>query len=498
MKKIYSLFAALALSVSAFCQDTTSNRIISITSYPAQLNFFRDTVSQLATIDIDSTSNSISGSSAGFALFTNPTQTKLYGVLDSVNNGGNRNIYELNPFTGTRKLIMHTNDYFSSLETTNTGRVFGVVGNGTSGPAVSGDIYEFNLATKTQSFVTNTANGNSGEKRALGFNPVDQKLYVFCTNFTNGGSDSIITIDINTFAKTKFVSDWGNIELDGAFYYAPDTFLLTHYDDIFSYYKISTNTVVKVKANLVANQMDATRIRMINSTANASFCAGDSLLLDAIYPGGDYQWYKNGTPISGANGDTVYAKTAGTYKLLANIGVGKAIWSEAITVTQNNLPVVTLSTPQGTIVCSGDSVLITGTSGGTLQWYKNGVAIAGANTSSYYAKTAGIYNMLKTNTNGCSDSASVGKTISISPCTGLTSYTKVSTKVYPNPFTNSLSIVSVNTKPTIEIINTFGQIVYTKQIGANETIDLSTFASGIYTLKIISDSNTESLKIIKQ
>lgn len=498
MKKIYTLLAALTLSISAFCQDTTSNRIISITSYPAQINFFRDTVSQLATIAIDSTTNGVTGNSAGFALFTNPTQTKLYGVLDTIYNGGNRNIYELNPFTGSRKLVMPTNDYFSSIETTNTGRVFGVVGNGTSGPAVSGDIYEFNLATKTQSFVTNTANGVSGEKRSLGFNPVNQKLYVFCTNFNNGGSDSIITIDINTFAKTKFVSDWGNIELDGAFYYAPDTFLFTHYNQSFSYYKISTNTVVKVKENLNNNQMDATRIRMINSTANASFCAGDSLLLDAIYPGGDYQWYKNGTPISGANGDNVYAKTAGTYKLLANLTTGTAVWSEAITISQNNLPVVNLSTPQGTIVCTGDSVLITGTSGGTIQWYKNGVAIAGANTSSYYAKTAGIYNMLKTNTNGCSDSASVGKTISISPCTGLTSYTKVSTKVYPNPFTNSLSVVTPNTKSTIEIINTIGQTVYSKQIATKETIDLSGFASGIYTLKIISDLSTESVKIIKQ
>lgn len=498
MKKIYTLFAALTLSFSAFCQDTTSNRIISITSYPAQINFFRDTVSQLATIDIDSTSNSINGNSAGFALFTNPAQTKLYGVLDTVNNGGHRNIYELNPFTGKRKLVMPTNDFFSSLETTNTGRVFGIVGNGTSGPAVSGDLYEFDLATKTQSFVTNTANGNSSEKRALGFNTANQKLYVFCTNFSNGGSDSIITIDINTFAKTKFVSDWGNIELDGAFYYAPDTFLLTHYGQSFSYYKISTNTVVKVKKNLNNNQMDATRIRMINSTANASFCAGDSLLLDAIYPGGDYQWYKNGTPISGANGDTIYANTAGTYKVLANLTTGTAIWSEVITVTQNNLPVVTLSTPQGTIVCTGDSVLITGTSGGTLQWYKNGVAISGANTSSYYAKTAGIYNMLKTNANGCSDSASVGKTISISPCTGLASYTKVSSKVYPNPFTNSLSIVSANAKSTIEIVNTFGQIIYTKQISSNETIDLTGFASGLYTLKITSNTNTESIKIIKQ
>jgi hypothetical protein len=84
-----------------------------------------------------------------------------------------------------------------------------------------------------------------------------------------------------------------------------------------------------------------------------------------------------------------------------------------ITMTINSLPVVTLS--GNNAFCTGDSTLLTGTSGGTSQWYMNGVAINGATSNTYYAAQAGLYNMTKTNLNGCSDSSAVGITVTVNP-----------------------------------------------------------------------------------
>jgi hypothetical protein len=57
--------------------------------------------------------------------------------------------------------------------------------------------------------------------------------------------------------------------------------------------------------------------------------------------------------------------------------------------------------------------MLTGTSGGTSQWYLNGSPIVGATSNTYYATAAGVYNMTKTNLNGCSDSAATSITVTV-------------------------------------------------------------------------------------
>jgi hypothetical protein len=89
-----------------------------------------------------------------------------------------------------------------------------------------------------------------------------------------------------------------------------------------------------------------------------------------------------------------------------------------VSITVNNLPVVALS--GNSTICAGDSTLLTGSSGGSSQWYLNGVAIPGATTNQYYASAAGVYNMTKTNLNGCTDSAAVGITVVVNALPAVT------------------------------------------------------------------------------
>ena len=108
-------------------------------------------------------------------------------------------------------------------------------------------------------------------------------------------------------------------------------------------------------------------------------------------------------------------------------------------------PIVSLLPATDTVFCPGDSILLTGATGGTLQWFKDGIMIPGANESTYYASEVGIYNQLKTNTSGCSDSSNVGILLTeASPedCgIGITEMDfTASVEIYPVPTTDQLNI----------------------------------------------------------
>jgi len=70
--------------------------------------------------------------------------------------------------------------------------------------------------------------------------------------------------------------------------------------------------------------------------------------------------------------------------------------------------------------------------------------------------------------------------------------------IYPNPTNDKLN-VEIQEKATLEIINTQGQIVYTKSLTEKQNnLDLSNLVSGVYTLRIKTDRGIAIRKLIKQ
>ncbi|MBI4929394.1 MAG: T9SS type A sorting domain-containing protein [Bacteroidetes bacterium] len=153
---------------------------------------------------------------------------------------------------------------------------------------------------------------------------------------------------------------------------------------------------------------------------NATACVGTSATFSVTASGDaplSYQWQKNGVDIGGATSDiysigSVVVTDAGNYRCYVTNAVGSDT-SNAASLTVNTNPVVTLSGNPD--ICTGGSTILTGSSGGTRQWYKNGQIIVGEVNTTYTATTAGIYNMIKTNVTGCSDSASTGITVIVHP-----------------------------------------------------------------------------------
>ncbi|MFN0189472.1 MAG: T9SS type A sorting domain-containing protein [Bacteroidia bacterium] len=153
--------------------------------------------------------------------------------------------------------------------------------------------------------------------------------------------------------------------------------------------------------NVVVNALP-----IVTLSGTSAICNGDSTLLTGS-SGGSSQWYLDGVAIPGANSNSFYASQAGIYNMIKTNANGCSdSASVGIQLVVNTLPLVTLS--GSNLICIGDSSLLTGSSGGTSQWYLDGIAIPGATSDSYYASQPGVYNMIKTNNNGCADSAAVG------------------------------------------------------------------------------------------
>ena len=163
---------------------------------------------------------------------------------------------------------------------------------------------------------------------------------------------------------------------------------------------------------------------------NATVTAGKNATFKVVASGSatlTYQWYFNGTIISGA-GSATYTVTAaqsanvGTYSVIVTNAVG-SVTSAGAMLTVNN-PVVIASQPVSQSVTLGSpvtfSVYVTGTAPFIYQWRRNSVAIAGATSPSYSipsAQTAdaGNYTVVVTNAAGSVTSSTAVLKVNIPP-----------------------------------------------------------------------------------
>jgi hypothetical protein len=152
-------------------------------------------------------------------------------------------------------------------------------------------------------------------------------------------------------------------------------------------------------------------VSVTGSATPATICSGNSSVITVSGSGGtgtiNYMWMPGN--LTGTT-QTVTPTSTTTYTITGTDANG-CTGTRTITVTVNSRPVVTLSGNNS--FCAGGSTLLTGSSGGTSQWYRNGVIIPGATSNTYSATQAGVYNLMKTNLNGCSDSAAVGITVTV-------------------------------------------------------------------------------------
>lgn len=226
---------------------------------------------------------------------------------------------------------------------------------------------------------------------------------------------------------------------------------------------------------------------VVSVSGLTSLCAGQSTTLTAV-GAANYSWN------TGANSSTItVAPSASTNYTVTGIDAQGCIDTETLTVTLSALPTLSVSTSNA-IICTGETSTLTATGAATYTWNttSNGSIIVVNPT------TTTVYTVEGTDANGCSNSATITQSVSL--CTGITQLVNESSvSVFPNPFTDVITIKNTFDNSTIVIVDVLGKVVFEKQIVSSETsIDLSEFKTGFYQLVVKRESNSYTQKIIKQ
>jgi hypothetical protein len=140
-----------------------------------------------------------------------------------------------------------------------------------------------------------------------------------------------------------------------------------------------------------------------------TFCPGGIVWLtsSSVVPN---QWYLNGNPIIGANGQQYPAIASGSYTVGVNVN-GCETDSAPIIVTVNPIPATpTIIGPPA--FCEGGTDVLTSTSATGNQWYLNGNPISGATGQQYTATIGGLYTVIVT-MGGCSSYASTSLSVNV-------------------------------------------------------------------------------------
>ena len=228
----------------------------------------------------------------------------------------------------------------------------------------------------------------------------------------------------------------------------------------------------------------------ISAASATEFCKGGSVVLNSSVSGSvTYQWKKNGANIANATSASYTAKSNGNYTLKVTNSCGSTI-SNAIKVTVDPLPGATI-TPSGTVsICSGDSIKLKANTGTSLtyKWKRNGVTIAGATSSNYFAKKAGNYKVTVTRTTTGCTKTSAATTVTINCSNAITAklpYDKI--QIFPNPSANDFHVVipAYNSDQfSLLLYDVDGRLVGNKRINSESFSFGSELKTGIYFVEV--------------
>jgi len=140
---------------------------------------------------------------------------------------------------------------------------------------------------------------------------------------------------------------------------------------------------------------------------NLSPCNRDTILLKAAFllSGVTYQWFKNNVAIAGATNSTYPATTSGKYHFVYKKGTCQSEFADTIPVSfsgfrQPARPVLSINPPP-TSCLQQFTINSTATGTYTRQWFRNGIAIAGATNATYSTNQLATYTLQVDSTGGC-------------------------------------------------------------------------------------------------
>lgn len=307
---------------------------------------------------------------------------------------------------GNASVLGNTGDLVASIAFDDNGTLFAVTGDGAN---TSETLYTVDLSDGSLTFFQTLGNGSDGE--AIAYCP-DNGLMYHWSGWSSVLSSLVFeSINLNNNAVTN-IGMTGTVSptsVQSATYVGNGQFFISfHNNNGFAFVDTSGAIVTAGYSSTVGIKgMAFQNLEPIAiSSDKEGLCPGESATLTSTN-GSAYQWYLNGAAISGATSQTYGTSVAGHYNCLVTTSVCTDSSTVAFFLDSFNLPIVAVNANDSGF-CPGNVVSLTGSQGGQSQWFFNGDSISGATSNSYQAGQAGWYNMVKTNQDGCSDSASVG------------------------------------------------------------------------------------------
>jgi len=101
-----------------------------------------------------------------------------------------------------------------------------------------------------------------------------------------------------------------------------------------------------------------------------------------------------------------------------------------------------------------------------------------------------------TNSNGCSAIAS--STISVEACLGISESGTSMISAFPNPSSGMLTVdAGDRLMESIVVFDHLGKLVFSSAVKASSSvIDLTAFADGVYTIKVITETGIEHIPVV--
>ncbi|MEI6764955.1 MAG: T9SS type A sorting domain-containing protein [Bacteroidota bacterium] len=328
-----------------------------------------------------------------------PCGLKTYIIL-KVSGVTGRVLATIDLKTGVCTQIGNLGDKFSSITFDRTGQLYGVTGNGATVPETF-----FSIDKTTAATTMLTALGNGADGEVICYNYYDNMIYHWSGNGTLVYEKFSLT---PPYTITGISGALGLSETFGALYLSPNRFLHSNISSAFHYLD-----TLGVYGGLLATNPDDIR-GLVFPPAFAintdTICAKESITVAAtgLYLHKAYYYWGDGNGDTIVNGGATHQYNSfGNFTITVLLDDGYCTPDTAYTVNIRVNPLPNVGLSGNTSLCPGGSLLLTGSSGGTSQWYFNGILIPGASSHTYLADSAGTYNMTKTNTNGCVDSAAL-------------------------------------------------------------------------------------------
>jgi hypothetical protein len=178
---------------------------------------------------------------------------------------------------------------------------------------------------------------------------------------------------------------------------------------------------------------------------------------------------------------------------------------DIVQYNQTNLVPYINQTPVNPIILRlGDTLQIDNPSAplqiGNVQWYRNHVSISGANQNQLPFNSTGLYHVAVTYTTGAISTAF----FFVSSLTGTSESTSDFMGIYPNPARNSFQLdcselVAKHKTIHMSIIDMTGRTVLARtDITPLIQVDIATFASGLYSIRLYGPGFSTSKKLIKE